>query len=265
MPRQTVKIRKSAGQHIRAERLNSGWSQKDLAREARDVSTKWISRVENGEVNVVDPVYLHRVANALGVCPADLLADSASEHQPGELSSQSKQDKADAPWKDWALTHAAPALTAALDGSDPTKVLAAVAALKEIGTPAATQTIEAFGEQLLTLGHTLEQIRTNKKKPGPPIVIEKGLYIESNQKKRKGRSIIQLCASASFPENRCIEKKARYQTYHRLQTHCFPGSGRRSLSYPLGRPSQMLPTILTHPTHRPNYRRKSRRALLLFA
>jgi len=228
MARQTVKIKKAVGQQIQAERLKRGWSQKDLARETDDVSTKWISRVENNQVNAVDVVHLNRVANALGISPTALLADAASEHQPGEQAtegfdpgiitrassngnlqkgkpesftsslndgslnafslSQSKENEADAHWKDWVLTHAVPALIDALDDSAPTKVLAAFAALKEIDTPAATQAFEAFAEQLLTVGHTPEQIKKEQKKC---LVAEHNkkrlLYQVGQQKKGKNK------------------------------------------------------------------------------
>ncbi|MCH8292668.1 hypothetical protein IH992_16365 [Candidatus Poribacteria bacterium] len=80
--------------------------------------------------------------------------------------SQSQENEADACWKDWALTHAVPALIDSLDHLQKTPALAAFAALKEMGTPAATQAIEAFVAQLLTVGQHPAQIKTRQKKLG---------------------------------------------------------------------------------------------------
>ncbi len=66
-----INIKLIVGENIRTLRQAKGWSQEKLAFEA-DLHRTYIGDIERGERNV-SVVNVQKIADALGVCAADLL------------------------------------------------------------------------------------------------------------------------------------------------------------------------------------------------
>jgi len=64
------------GKHVRQLRLQREWSQEKLA-DLCGLDRTYIGGIERGERNV-SLVNIHRIAEALGVAPAELLASSTT-------------------------------------------------------------------------------------------------------------------------------------------------------------------------------------------